>query len=342
MKILLSSHSFPPSIGGIEEVGSILAREFTRRGHEVIVVTQTPGQTPWQTPGQARGVEPFPFAVKRAPRMAELPGLTRWSDIVFHNNVSLRTAWPLALVRRPWVVAHHTWIARPNGRRAAVDHVKLRAIRGAINIAVSSAIASKLGVEPLIIPNPYRDDLFRITGEPARDRDVIFLGRLVSDKGAGVLIDALMMLEDRSVRTTIVGEGPERDVLEARARQLGVDVTFAGAKRGNELVAMLNQHRLLVVPSRWEEPFGLVVLEAMACGCVPLVARSGGLPEAAGDAGVTFEKENARALAERLGQLLNDESLLADLRLRAPAHLERHRAAVIAGQYLEVFEEALR
>jgi len=331
VKILFSSHFFPPGVGGIEEVGGILAHEFARRGHEVIVVTQT-----MQTMETG---DRFPFEVMWGPRLAELPGLTRWSDVVFHNNISLRTAWPLALIRRPWVVAHHTWIARMDGTLAAVDRLKLWAIRRAANVAVSKVIAAKLGVKARVIPNPYRDEVFRRTNMGTRDGDFMFLGRLVSDKGADLLLEALGMLK---ARATIVGEGPERQALEAQARRLGIDVKFTGSRRGEELAAMLNNHRMLVVPSLWEEPFGVVALEAMACGCVPVVAAAGGLPEAVGDAGVTFEKGDARALAECLAGLLGDEARLEELRRRAPAHLERHRAAVVAGQYLEVIGKALK
>lgn len=332
MKILLSSHVFSPSVGGIEEVGSILAHGFAQRGHKVIVVTQTMGE------GK------FPFEVNRGARLRELPGLTRWSDVVFHNNISLRTAWPLVWIRRPWVVAHHTWIARMDGRLAVADRLKLRAIRGATNVAVSKPIAARLGVPAWVIPNPYRDDVFRQTNTGARDGDVMFLGRLVSDKGIDLLLDALGMLNTRGVRPriTIVGDGPEREALEARARRLGVEATFAGVRKDAELVSLLNGHRLLVVPSRWEEPFGVVALEGMACGCVPVVARTGGLPEAVGDAGVTFEKGDARDLADCMERLLGDEMRLEELRRRAPGHLKRHHAAVIVEQYLEVLEEALR
>jgi glycosyltransferase involved in cell wall biosynthesis len=332
VKILFSSHVFPPGVGGIEVVGGILAHEFTRRGHEVIVVTQTAGH------GK------FPFEVRRAARLGELPGLTRWSDIVFHNNISLRTAWPLAWIKRPWVVAHHTWIARANGRLAPVDKLKLRAIRAATNIAVSKPIAAKLGVPARVIPNPYRDDLFHRTNTGPRDRELIFLGRLVSDKGIDLLLEALAILKARGMtpRATLVGDGPEREALEAQARRLGVEATFAGVTQDAELVSLLNGHQLLVVPSRWEEPFGIVALEGMACGCVPVVARAGGLPDAVGHAGVIFEKGNARDLADSIEHLLADEARLEALRQLAPEHLKRHRAAVIAQQYLEVLETALR
>jgi len=324
MKILFSSHFFPPGVGGIEEVGGILAWEFMRAGHEVIVVTQT------------REVAEFPFDVRREPGAAELVELTRWSDVVFHNNISLRTGWPLAIFRRPWVVAHHTWLARPDGRLAAQDRLKRKAICGARNIAVSKAIAAKLDVPARVIPNPWREEVFRSSNDGARE-GVIFVGRLVSDKGVDLLLEALAML--KNVPATIVGDGPERGALESAA---GSGVRFAGVKRDGELAELLNQHRLLVVPSRWEEPFGIVPLEGMACGCVPVVAGSGGLPEAVGNAGVIFEKGNARALADCIGRLLADEAAVKDLRQRAPAHLERHRPGVIAAQYLQEIEEAAR
>ena len=314
MKILLSSHFFAPSVGGIEEVSQILAHQFTRLGHEVIVVTQTLGEVS------------FPFEVKRRPAMHELDGLTRWSDVVFHNNISLRTALPLPLVRRPWVVAHHTWIARVDGRRALVDRLKLYVIRWARNIAVSQALAASLGVPARVIPNPYRDDLFRVTNTGPRDREVLFLGRLVSDKGVDLLLQAL-----GKTPATIVGDGPEREALEAMAKRLDLNVNFLGMKRGEELVKLLNSHKLLVVPSRWQEPFGVVALEAIACGCVPVVANVGGLPEAVGNAGVVYDD-----LAATIASLLQDETRLGELRAAGPAHLERFRAERIAREYLEV------
>jgi glycosyltransferase involved in cell wall biosynthesis len=333
VKILFSSHFFAPSVGGIEEAGELLAREFASVGHEVIVTTQT-GSEP---------AEPLPFEVRRRPGAAELARLARWSDVVFHNNVSLRAAWPLAGIRRPWVVAHHTWIARADGRIAAVDQLKRCIVRHASrNIAVSTALARSLGRDVRVIPNPYRDIVFRrLNGTP--EGDLIFAGRLVSDKGADLLLDALALLKTRGAapHATIVGDGPERAALEAQAARLGLAVRFAGIRRGEALAALLNHHRVLVVPSRWEEPFGIIALEGMACGCVPLVANSGGLPETVGAAGAVFAKGDARALADAIERLLGDAGHCEQLRRAAPPHLDRHRAAIIARRYLDVIEEAV-
>jgi glycosyltransferase involved in cell wall biosynthesis len=268
--------------------------------------------------------------------------LVRWADVVFHNNISLKFAWPQLLLRRPWVVAHHTWI--PAAGVAA--GLKRWAIRHAGNIAVSHAVAESLPVACTIVPNPYADDVFvRIDGME-RSRELVFVGRLVSDKGVNVLIDALGVLAERGQRVglTVIGDGPELPALRRQVDALGItsQVHFAGRRTGADLVAALNEHRVLVVPSVWQEPFGVVALEAMACGCVPLVSRSGGLPDAAGAAGVVFQPGDSQALAQAIEELLDDLALLNRLRTAGTTHLARHTRDRVARDYLQVMANAYR
>ncbi|MEO6871890.1 MAG: glycosyltransferase, partial [Chthoniobacterales bacterium] len=96
MKILISSHAFAPSIGGIETVSALLAREFVRAGHEVALVTQTGEETN----------EEFAYRVVRQPSLGELRQLLNWCDIFWQNNLSLRTLWPALLVRKSVVITH--------------------------------------------------------------------------------------------------------------------------------------------------------------------------------------------------------------------------------------------
>ncbi len=332
MKILLVSYAYAPNVGGIETVGEILHDQFVGAGHTVIVVTWTAGG------GDDPGV------VRRPGRWALLR-LTRWADVVLHNNICLTAFWPLLVIRRPWVIAHHTWIARSDGRIGLRDRLKRRLLRRAANISISAAMAAHLGVPSTTIPDPYREALFTIVPGISRDRDIVLLARLVSDKGADVLISALALLKARGRRPTctIIGGGPEEDALRRQAAAAGLDgqVAFAGAKRGTELVALLNRHRIIAVPSRWREPFGIVALEGIACGCVAVVTADGGLPEAAGPCGVTAANGDPMAFADRLDQLLTDPTRIAALRAQAPAHLEHHRAAAIARRYLAVLEQAV-
>ncbi|QYY37162.1 glycosyltransferase family 4 protein [Ruficoccus sp. ZRK36] len=323
MRILVGSHVFHPCVGGIEAVSAMLAEAFLKLGHEVKLVTLTPSGAP----------DEFPYAVHRQPDRAELKSLLGWCDVFWQNNISLKTLGSALLKGTPTVVTHQTWLMRPSGRIGWQDVIKKLASTRVHNVAISRAIAEALPGKSIIIGNPYRDELFRRDEDIPKERDVVFLGRLVSDKGADLLIDAL---EGLDVSCTIIGDGPARATLEARAE--GRDIIFTGMKSGPELVTLLNQHKLLAVPSRWNEPFGIVALEGIACGCVPVVSAGGGLPDAAGPCGVTFPNNNAGAMRPLLRDLLANPARRQSLLAHAPDHLAKHTAEAIARRYVEVFE----
>lgn len=323
MRILVASHVFSPSIGGIESISAMLAEALVRLGHEIRLVTQTP-------PGENESA--FPYEVIRQPDSATLKQLLSWCDVFWQNNISLKTLGPALLRGIPTVITHQTWLQRTDGGTGWQDWLKKLASSRVTNIAISRAIASELPGEPIVIGNPYRDELFRRDESVAKDRDIVFLGRLVSDKGADVLVESLQKLE---ASCTIIGDGPERKALEKAAT--GRDITFTGVMTGPALVKELNRHKLIAVPSRWQEPFGIVALEGMACGCVPVVSSGGGLPDAIGPCGVTFPNGNAAELRQTLHGLLNNETRCKELRAIAPAHLEKHTAEAVARRYGEVF-----
>jgi glycosyltransferase involved in cell wall biosynthesis len=305
----------------------ILAKGFSAAGHDVRVVTTTREEEPSE----------LPFAVVRDPSAGRLAGLVRWSELCFHNHIGLRFAWPMLVWRRPWVVLTHTWIRRMTGRIGFRDRLKLSLLGRARNLAVSRVLADSLGVPATVIANPYRDDLFRRFPGVEREGDLIFVGRLVSDKGADLLLEALRMLAARGVsrRLTVVGTGPERERLEAMAQ--GLDVRFVGMLAEAELARAFNAHRVLVVPSRWEEPFGLVALEGLACGCAVVASSGGGLPEAVGPFGRTFPNNDAAALADALSRELPapDPDAVAQ-------HLDPHRPERVVSRVLREIEEAMR
>ena len=341
MRILLATHCFFPSIGGLETVARVLADEFTALGHKVVVVTQSarPG-------GEALDKKEFPYGVVRRPNPLLLMRFVLWSEVYFQNNISLRTIWPLLLANRPWIVSHQTWLTRVDGRTGWEDQFKKFAIRFGSPIAISRAVAAPLPVPATLIGNPYQDKLFRELPGVARTKDLVFLARLVSDKGGDVTLEALARLRARSQtpRLTVVGDGPERPNLEAMAERLGVagQVEFVGMQTGETLVRILNEHRIMVVPSQLAEPFGVVALEGIACGCVVIGSAGGGLPDAVGPCGLLFPNGDAEALADRMERLLEDAELRARLRDGAPEHLEAHSPRHIAAKYLEMFEKVRR
>jgi glycogen(starch) synthase len=368
MKILLVSHFFYPSVGGIEQVSLALAREFSLAGHLVKVVTTTTTDVQRSAFGVQRGevvsvscrlpvgkgevrssavgAEPFPFEVIRGPSARKLCDLVQWCELFFHNNISLRMAWPLLLIRRPWAIAHHTWIAGVDGRVRKRDRGKQLLLRLARNIAVSQAIADHLTVPSLVIGNPYREDLFFCDPIVPRNRDLIFVGRLVSDKGVDLLIESLRRLRERRLypNLTIVGGGPELEPLQLSVKSLALtdQVEFAGLRTGSELRQLLNSHRTIVVPSRWREPFGLVALEGIACGCRAIVASQGGLPDSLASLAVPFERGNVAALAGAIERTLTEPFDWVRYWQVADEIVSQYRAEEIASRYLAVFRQACR
>jgi glycosyltransferase involved in cell wall biosynthesis len=337
VKILFASHAFYPSIGGLEEASMLLAREFVLACHEIVVITQT------CIDGEEQD---FPFKIVRRPSASDLMRLTAWADVVFHNNISLGLAWPLLLIRRPWVVTHQTWLPRGRALSGAKGALKRAVLRGATGIAISRAISADFSTPCTVIPDPYDDEIFRSIPGVQRDRDLAFVGRFVSDKGLPILLKALVYLTERGLKPnlTVIGSGPEDQAWRRLTQELGLakQVHFVGAKRGEQLATEFNRHRVLVVPSLWNEPFGIVALEGMACGCVVVGSSGGGLGDAIGPAGLTFPNGDASALADHLEGVLTDSDLLSRLRSSAPEHLAQHRPSEIAANYLAVISQALR
>ena len=246
------------------------------------------------------------------------------------------------MVRRPWFIVHHTWIPKPKGFSGLNHRLKLFLLRFAHSIAISRAIAAALPVKSELIPNPYDAALFHVRDPIARSKDLVALGRLVSDKGFDLLVEALALLakEGNRPKLTIIGEGPEKQALIqlAKDRRVADQITFFGAMSGPELAEELNRHRIAVIPSRYNEPFGIAALEAIACGCVVVGSQDGGLSDAIGPCGLTFPNGDAQALAQTLSGFLKTPGLLLQYRQHAEEHLRKHHPSAVANHYLKMFE----
>ena len=345
MKILIYSPLFYPSVGGLETIVLSLSHEFVYHGHEVKLISKTP----------ATNLTYFPFEVIRNPNVEQLLKLTRWCNVFFQGCVSLQGILPLLIIHRPLVVTHQAWYCRTDGSISWRDYLKFYVTRFATNIAASHALAEHIPAPSMVIPNSYQDDIFYEIPEIPRNKELVFLGRLVSTKGADLLLEALANLKQMGLtpELTIIGKGPEetnlrQQVEEPNLRQqvqnldIVEQVDFAGVKVEKELAKLLNAHKIMVVPSRWQEPFGIVALEGIACGCVVVGSEGGGLKDAIGSCGVTFPNGDVNALTQTLFDLLSNPQKLDIYRENADFHLSRHKQAEVAKAYLQVIEAALQ
>ena len=335
MKILLCSVPFPPGVGGIEVASRIFAEEFTKAGHEVTVVTDSPDPS---------GSVSATYSIVRRPTRKQLIALGKQADLIFQNNISTKTLLPLLTLRKPIVVTTQTWVARNDGSLAWQDRLKLFLMRFVHHVAISRAIADILPRKSTVIGNPFDAALFTPYREVPKTKDIVFLGRLVSDKGCDLALQALAMLKTEGLTPsfTIVGDGSERVTLEVMAENLGLSqqVEFLGNLGANRAAAVA-EHKVMIVPSRWAEPFGIVALEGIATGCALVASSGGGLPDAVGPCGLLFPNGDAAALASVLKKVLTDKDCRGQLTDAGPAHLENFTPSNVSKRYLDLFQQLI-
>jgi glycosyltransferase involved in cell wall biosynthesis len=155
---------------------------------------------------------------------------------------------------------------------------------------------------------------------PDSARIVVSTSRLTRQKGIDVAVEALSFLPD-DVVLVVLGEGPERELLEELAREHAVGPRVILPGRVPDVAAWLRRASVYVQPARWEG-FGLAVLEAMVCGLPVVATNVSSLPELVtdGETGLLVPPDDPAALARAIERALGDPSL-------GPAGLERARRA---------------
>ena len=131
-----------------------------------------------------------------------------------------------------------------------------------------------------------------------------------------MFLEAISLLRSthNNWKFTIAGDGIEREALVSQAKDLGIRdvVDFPGWVPPDQVHKLINNCLLVVVPSRWQEPFGLTALQAMQYGRPVVATRVGGLPEVIEQSktGLIVSPQNAESLADAIERLLTDFDLL--------------------------------
>ena len=180
-------------------------------------------------------------------------------------------------------------------------------------------------------------------------RVILTVGRLVERKGIDLVIRSIPRIVSRfpDIHYLIVGDGPYRSVLEQLAQETGVAdrVTFAGLVDDNELVGHYALCNVFVMPNRElpdgdTEGFGLVFLEANACGKPVVAGKAGGTSDAVRDEynGLLVDGTNVDELATAVIRILADEQLYARLRAGGLEYARMSDSRSRAQQFLRLCE----
>ncbi len=295
-------------------------------------------------------------------------------DLVHSHDWLVAGAARLAArqIEAPWLVTvhatefgrHQGWVQ--NHPQSHIHAAERAMVRHADHVITCSRymrvhVANVFGVRPAkitAIPNgidprdlePVATDLEGLRAKYAAPDDllVLLVGRLVYEKGFHLALDALAPIVRRlgGVRFLIAGTGTAETELKRQARRLGLSGhgVFLGWVGDDMLHSLYRVSDLCIVPSLYE-PFGLVALEAMASGCLCVVADTGGLREVVpveGTVGLRFPSRDATALRGVLERVLTDDCARAQLVAEAREHVLHFDWAEVARRTTDVYRSLLQ
>lgn len=364
MRIAHISATFPPYRGGTGTVCYHNALEVARLGHAVEVFTAAYGAVHGHIPDasddppdvRVHRLRPL-IHVGNAPLTPALLQLGQFDLIHLHYpyifGAELTTIRAL-IGRTPTVITYHQDVILGGAMGAAIRaHEQLfgkamlaradRLLFTSLDYGRSSRVAGlvdRMGARVGDLPNGVDPAAFhpQIDASAIRarygladsDRVALFVGGLDSAhyfKGVPVLLDALAQIDDARVKVMIVGDGDLRAQFEAQAGQSGIAdrVIFAGRVPQAELAAHYALCDVFVLPSvTMGEAFGIVLLEAMACGKPVIATDLPGVRTVArhDDNGLIVPPHDARALAAAIRALMDDPGRRARMGARGRARVE--------------------
>jgi rhamnosyl/mannosyltransferase len=299
---------------------------------------------------------PFSFAFPAAYRR-----LARKHDTVIHHypNPTGELAELAAPVQTPKVVLYHSDLVRQKLLKPLYDqesHLFLRRARAIVctspNYAKTSPLLRRFAQRLQVIPLSVDTAFFQPTGaihpmlqalRSEGTRIVLYVGRFCYYKGLEFLIRAAALLPDE-VKIVLIGKGEEEDRLIAMTQELRLDerLLFLPPVTDEELHSLYRGADLFVLPSiARSEAFGLVAIEAMACG-TPLVTTEIGtgttFHNVSGITGLVVPPSDPKALAEAIQQILQNETRRAEMGKNAA---DRAKAEFSRAVFLDRWEHLL-
>ena len=257
-----------------------------------------------------------------------LPMLHRMSPalVEVHNRPEIALALAAGLPNTPVSLFLHNDPLTMRQARSVAERTRLLA-RLARVITVSEFLRRRLlegipnpSTQPDILPNCL--DFSAMPPPVIREHNILFVGRVVPEKAPDAFVAACAAALPRlpGWRAEIIGadrfrnDSPDTDFTNGvRATAQAAGIALLGYQDHPDVLAALARAAIVVMPSRWQEPFGLTALEAMASGAVLLCSARGGLPEVGGDAAIYVDPDDPAGMANAIVALANDPGRLAAL-----------------------------
>jgi glycosyltransferase involved in cell wall biosynthesis len=293
----------PDGYGGIEAMVYWLAEALNERGHQVTLIgagepaVSSGTRATYRDPPSERLGDPMPEAVHALVAAEHLDELD--ADVVHDHSL----AGPLTARARgvPTVVTAHGPIEGDLADYYAHLGPEVHLV------AISEYQRSRAPELPWagVVHNAIPVDEYPLRTD--KEDFCLFLGRINGEKAPDLAIEAARAAGRRIVLAAKCSEPDERRYFDERVRPLlGEDAEWLGTAGTEEKKDLLARAACLVFPIQWEEPFGLVMVEAMACGTPVVALRRGSVPEVVADGVSGFVRDRLEELPEaieRVGEL---------------------------------------
>lgn len=329
MRILYWVENFSTVIGGIEVLAAHFVTELRARGHQVLIVTSQSDGEPRRLEYEGIPVHRFPFAqvlsrrepqeIARLRRDLGATTLTFRPDVA-HLNFNFCGPSAAFYLRALPDFTHPTLATA----HVPVGGEMLNVLRTTQRVVAVSAsmlgdilrAAPDLGPRASVVPNALAMPKVVASETPSAEPPVLLcVGRVAHEKGFDIGMEAFARLlgKGKAARLIVAGDGAERGQLERRAAELGLGerVSFLGWVPPDRVYELMRGASIVVMPSRWREPFGLVALQAAQVGVACVASAVGGIPEIVQhrETGLLVEPNDPVALAEALDELISDRGV---------------------------------
>lgn len=357
--------------GGVQEAVKELQDEFIKRGHEAVIITPQP-----RDPYTERNRRVL-FIGSATDFKSPLATTTQLSASVMTDeidNLLEQEQFDVLHFHEPWVpVLSRQILSRSQTTNVATFHAKLpetlatKALSKVITpytkpllrhldgcTAVSDAAAEyvrSLTTEPIeIVPNGINLAHFRqprgFVKDPKQLLTILYIGRLEKRKGVSCLLDAFAELQrtNSEVQLLIAGDGVDREKLHELRDELGLqNVTFLGYVDDLTKRRLLHRADVFCSPALYGESFGIVLLEAMACGTVTVAGNNPGYESVMRGLGQLslVNPRDTHEFAHRLELLLKDKGLRELWQQWAKKYVRQFDYSKVVDQYLMVYERAI-
>lgn len=366
MKIAIVTHMFPPdNVGGIEIASQDIANLLAQKGNDVYVVTsgkrnlmEKPNQNVIVYRCSNSGLNLFDSSVFWLKAFFALTKIK--PDIVHCQAIPMGVPAFLfkQLYRKPYIVWCHGFdVYNPWKFKKIISRAVLNSADAVIALTnhMREMLQKSCNKDIAIIPNSLNVKKFESAsknlnqeelGIEKEDRIILFVGTLNPVKGLQYLVEAFKTISRKipKAKLLLVGDGPERRNLENMVKKNGLEdkVSLIGRVENDEVPKYMTIADVFVLPSL-SESFGIVNLEAMACGLPIVATRVDGIPEVVNDPenGFLVEPMNSGQIAAKVILLLENDALREKMGKTNREKAKEYGLEKIIGKIEKIYSEVL-